>query len=236
MTERMTEPDHVGPVPGGHLRASDHDRDQVAEVLDTAFTEGRLSREEHDERLDQLLRAKTFDDLVGLTRDLVVVGSPAPVAQQQSTSYAVDPSAASSETDRMVAVFSGAERKGRWRVRRRIEAYAVFGGVDLDLREAVFESSVVEINGIWCFGGLDIKVPEGVEVRNEVMGIFGGSDVKHVGDPQPGAPVLVLKGVALFGGVSVRGPRPSRRRGATAMLEGSHRSHRSHGCGGRHRH
>src|SRR5919112_395027 len=215
MTERTLESSHVPPVAGGHLRASDSDRDQVASVLSTAFAEGRLSREEHDERLDQLLRAKTFDDLVGLTRDLVVVGTAAPVTQPQATSYAIDPSGASSETDRMVAVFSGAGRKGRWRVRRRIEAYAVFGGVDLDLREAVFESRVVEIDGIWCFGGLDIKVPEGVEVRNEVMGIFGGADVKHVGDPQPGAPVLVLKGGALFGGVSVRGPRPSRRRGAT---------------------
>jgi Domain of unknown function (DUF1707) len=233
MTERTAEPDHVVSVPGGHLRASDHDRDQVADVLNTAFAEGRLSREEHDERLDQLVRAKTFNDLVDLTRDLVVVGSPAPVAAPQSTSYAIDPSATSSETDRMVAVFSGAERKGRWRVRRRIEAYSIFGGVNLDMREAVFESHVVEIDGIWCFGGLDIKVPEGVEVRNEVMGIFGGSDVKHVGDPQPGAPVLVIKGVALFGGVSVRGPRPSRRRGSTAMVEGFHRSH---GCRGRHQH
>jgi hypothetical protein len=232
MTERRLEPSHVGAVPGGHLRASDRDRDQVAEVLNTAFAEGRLGREEYDERLDQLLRAKTFNDLVGLTRDLVVVGTPAPVAAPQPTSYQLDPSAPSSGTDRMVAVFSGTERKGRWRVRRQIEAYAVFGGVDLDMREAVFESRVVEVNGIWCFGGLDIKVPEGVEVRNEVVAIFGGSEVKHVGDPQPGAPVLVIKGVALFGGVSVRGPRPSRRRDAAAAVQSSHRLH---GGRGRHR-
>jgi hypothetical protein len=225
MTERRLEPSHVGPVPGGHLRASDRDRDQVAEVLNAAFAEGRLGREEYDERLDQLLRAKTFDDLVGLTRDLVVVGTPAPVARVQPASYQLDTSAPSSGTDRMVAVFSGTERKGRWRVRRRIEAYAVFGGVDLDMREAVFESPVVEVNGIWCFGGLDIKVPEGIEVRNEVMAIFGGSDVKHVGDPQPGAPVLVIKGVALFGGVSVRGPRPSRRRDASAGVQARHGAH-----------
>jgi hypothetical protein len=229
MTDRTLEPSHVGPVPGGHLRASDRDREQVAEVLNTAFAEGRLSRDEYDERLDQLLRAKTFDDLVGLTRDLVVVSAPAAAAAQEPTSYELDPSSLSAGTDRMVAVFSGAERKGRWRVRRRIEAYAVFGGVDLDMREAVFESPVVEIAGIWCFGGLNIKVREGVEVRNEVMGIFGGSDVKRVGAPQPGAPVLVIKGVALFGGVSVRGPRPARRPGDPAMVRSSH------GCRGRYR-
>jgi hypothetical protein len=225
MTETL-EPRHVGPVAGGHLRASDTDRDQVANVLNSAFAEGRLSRDEYDERLDSLLRAKTFDDLVGLTRDLVVVASPTPVPTAEPTGYAVDPSVASSEIDRMVGIFGGAERKGKWRIRRQTEAYALFGGIDLDLREAVFESPVVEIRGFWCFGGMDIKVPAGVEVRDQTSGIFGGTDVRDLGEPQPGAPVIVLKGVSLFGGVSVRGPKPSRKRGASALGRGSH------GCNG----
>ena len=36
----------------------------VATLLSTAYAEGRLTREEHDERTDQLMSAKTFDDLV----------------------------------------------------------------------------------------------------------------------------------------------------------------------------
>jgi hypothetical protein len=227
MTEQTLEPRHVGPVAGGHLRASDSDRDQVAEVLSSAFAEGRLSREEYDERVDALLLAKTFDDLVGLTRDLVVVAAPAPATQPAG--YAVDASAPSGEVDRMVGIFGGAERKGRWRIRRQTEAYALFGGIDLDLREAVFESPVVEIRGFWCFGGMEIKVPAGIEVRDQTSGIFGGTEIKDLGEPQPGAPVLVLKGVSLFGGVSVRGPKPSRRRGPSAV------GRSSHGCG-RHRH
>lgn len=220
MTESTLPSPQVRPVTGGHLRASDGDRDQVATVLSTAFAEGRLSREEHEERLEQLVRAKTFDDLVQLTRDLVVVAEPAPAPDQRPAPRYATAAPSDGSVDRMVAVFSGTERKGRWRVRRQLEAYAVFGGVDLDLREAVFESPVVEINGIWCFGGLEIKVPEGVEVRNEVMGIFGGSEVKDVGDPQPGAPVLVLRGVALFGGVTVKGPK--RKRGVRALTRGGH--------------
>jgi hypothetical protein len=213
MTEQSLEPTHVGPVAGGHLRASDADRDQVAEVVSTAFAEGRLSREEHDERLDALLRAKTFDDLVGLTRDLVVVGTPVPAAPPaEQRTYAVEHGAPSGEVDRMVGIFGGAERKGTWRIRSRTQAYAVFGGIDLDLREAVFESQVVEISGFWCFGGLDIKVPAGVEVRDQTSGVFGGTDVRDLGEPQPGAPVIVLKGVSLFGGVSVKGPKPERKK------------------------
>jgi hypothetical protein len=230
MTEQSTEPTSVGPVAGGHLRASDADRDQVAEVMSTAFAEGRLSREEYDERLDALLQAKTFDDLVDLTRDLVVATAPAPVTSSaEHPRYAVEHGSPSGETDRMIGVFGGAERKGRWRIRSHTETYALFGGVNLDLREAVFESQVVVISGFWCFGGLEIKVPAGVEVRDQTSGVFGGTDIKNLGEPQPGAPVIVLKGVSLFGGVSVRGPKPE---GKFRKALGRNR----HGCGGSHAH
>jgi hypothetical protein len=213
MSESVPEPRHVGPIAGGDLRASDTDRDQVATVLSTAYAEGRLTREEHDERLDQLMAAKTFDDLLPITRDLVVVGTPTPVATPQSTSrFTIDTTGQSSDSDKMIAIFGGATRTGRWRVRRNISALALFGGIDLDLRDAIFEAPVVEISGFWCFGGLDIKVPEGIEVRDQTAGIFGGTDVSNIGDPAPGAPTLVIKGVSLFGGVSVHGPKPNKRR------------------------
>jgi hypothetical protein len=88
----------------------------------------------------------------------------------------------------------------------------LFGGIDLDLRDAIFEGATIEMSGICCFGSLDIKVPPGVAVRNEMVGIFGDTAIKYLGDPIPGAPTLVIKGLTLFGGVTVRGPKPSRRR------------------------
>jgi Domain of unknown function (DUF1707) len=213
MTEPVPEPTNVGPIAGGHLRASDADRDQVATVLSTAYAEGRLTLEEHDERIDQLMAAKTFDDLIPITRDLVIVGTPTPVPAPQATSrFTIDTTGQQSEPDRMIAIFGGVTRTGRWRVRKNIQALTLFGGTDLDLRDAIFEAPVVEISGFWCFGGLDIKVPEGIEVRDQTAGIFGGTDVRDIGDPAPGAPTLVIKGVSLFGGVSVRGPKPSKRR------------------------
>ena len=86
MTEPLPEPRNVGPIAGGHLRASDADREQVATVLSTAYAEGRLTREEHDERIDQLMAAKTFDDLIPITHDLVVVGTPEPIHSRHSPS------------------------------------------------------------------------------------------------------------------------------------------------------
>ena len=211
MTQPVPEPDNVGPIAGGNLRASDADRDQVATLLSTAYAEGRLSREEHDERIDQLMAAKTFDDLLPITQDLVIVGPPAPVATPQSSSrFAIDTTGQNAESDKMIAIFGGVTRKGRWRVRKNTHALALFGGMDLDLRDAIFEAPVVEISGFWCFGGLDMKVPEGIEIQDQTAGIFGGTDVRDVGDPAPGAPMLVIKGVSLFGGVSIKGPKKRR--------------------------
>jgi hypothetical protein len=211
MTEPVPEPTNVGPIAGGNLRASDADRDQVATLLSTAYAEGRLSREEHDERIDQLMAAKTFDDLLPITQDLVIVGPPAPGATPQSAGrFAIDTTGQNPESDKMIAIFGGVTRKGRWRVRKNTHALALFGGMDLDLRDAIFEAPVVEISGFWCFGGLDIKVPEGIEVQDQTAGIFGGTDVRDVGDPAPGAPTLVIKGMSLFGGVSIKGPKKRR--------------------------
>jgi hypothetical protein len=213
MNEAAPEPTNVGPIAGGNLRASDADREQVATVLSTAYAEGRLTLEEHDERVDQLMAAKTFDDLIPITRDLVVIGTPTAVAAPQPSSrFTIDTTAQNSQSDKMIAIFGGITRSGKWRVRKNIQALALFGGMDLDLRNAIFEAPVVEISGFWCFGGLDIKVPEGIDVRDQTAGVFGGTDIRDIGDPAPGAPTLVIKGMTLFGGVSVHGPKANKRR------------------------
>ena len=76
---------NVGPLAGGNLRASDADREKVTTVLSTAYAEGRITREEHDERLEQVLAAKTFDELVPITQDLVLAPGDRPPI---STSHA----------------------------------------------------------------------------------------------------------------------------------------------------
>lgn len=207
------EPNDVGPMVGGDIRVSDSDRDQVMTVLSSAYAEGRLTREEHDERLAAATSARTFDDLIPLTRDLVPLhtplGSNLP-AEQEGVRLPVIDRHSTGDSETLIAVFGGSSRKGVWRARRRINTFALFGGNDLDFTEAIFENDVIEINGFWMFGGCDIKVPAGVEVRDEVVGIFGGSDVKDT-RPAPGGPVLVIKGIALFGGCDVKGPKVKRK-------------------------
>ena len=52
------------------MRASDADREAVAERLRGAAAEGRLDADELEERLDVALRARTYGELDGLLRDL----------------------------------------------------------------------------------------------------------------------------------------------------------------------
>lgn len=52
------------------LRASDADRERVAEILRDALAEGRLAMAEFEERLDATYQARTYGELQPLTADL----------------------------------------------------------------------------------------------------------------------------------------------------------------------
>ena len=78
---------HGYPVAGGDqgkMRAADADRDRVAGILGTAYSEGRLSKDEYDARLESALSARTYTDLDHVVTDLppvqVTVPSPAAAA------------------------------------------------------------------------------------------------------------------------------------------------------------
>ncbi|WFB11593.1 DUF1707 domain-containing protein [Streptomyces sp. LX-29] len=203
----LTKPDAAAPLAEADLRVSDADRDRVADILREALAEGRLDAEEHAERLDATYRAKTRGELEPLVGDLPPrAGTAVPRAAHAPRPPSHSPTAA----DNLVAVFGAAVRKGRWRVRRRTNAFALFGGVEIDLTEAVFEQQEIVINATAVFGGVEIRIPENVSLRGTGTGVFGGFDVQTIESPDPSAPVIVVTGFALFGGVETR-PVPGRR-------------------------
>jgi hypothetical protein len=197
------------------VRASDSDREQTIALLRDATAEGRLSLEEFSERVEAAYAAKLEDELESLTRDL----PRAPVA-----------ASGSGRRPRRftISAFGGIDRKGRWRVGHRHLVVSVFGGSDLDFREASLEGGETTISVFDLFGGTDLYVPEGVEVDFSGFGIFGGS-TEHGRDrpPRPGAPVLRVKAFSLFGGTDLwrvpagaKGRRKELRRAARAAERG----------------
>ncbi|MER7989532.1 DUF1707 domain-containing protein [Streptomyces noursei] len=196
------------------LRASDADRERVAEILRDALAEGRLDMAEFDERFDATYRARTYGELELITADLPASApapAPAPLSlrKEPATGGAV---AAWSEritegakgSTSGIAVMGGFERKGRWTIGRRFTAVCLMGGGELDLREANFAAGEVEIS-VWALmGGVNVIVPPGVEVETRGLGIMGGFDSREDGVPgDPGAPRVIVSGLALMGGVGV---------------------------------
>lgn len=196
------------------LRASDADRERVAEALREAYAEGRLTAEEHSERVDSVYAAKTLGELVPLTRDLPshAAAHPAPArpAGPQPRAQQSSPLPSRTEPETMVAVFGGAQRKGRFRAGRSLKAVAVFGGVEIDLTEAVFDAPELVIQCTAVFGGVEIRVPDHVTLRGGGAGVFGGFDVKQQEGTDPHGPVVTIKGMAVFGGVDAKWRKPSK--------------------------
>jgi hypothetical protein len=195
----------------GRLRASDADRDRVADQLREALAEGRLSPEEHADRIDAVYAAKTYAELAPIVADLPAPGRPAaPPERRQPTMDVAGTGAATSlpaptrHGPNIVAIFGGADRKGRWLVEPHITVFAVFGGVELDLRQAVLSQREVTINVTCVFGGVEIKVPPGVRVISSAAAVFGGVEVPGDDTLEPDAPVIKLTGLTLFGGVDVK--------------------------------
>ncbi|MCN9244925.1 DUF1707 domain-containing protein [Streptomyces sp. RY43-2] len=196
------------PVPPAELRCSDADRDRVADILRDALAEGRLTAEEHAERVDGVLSAKTVGELERFVRDLPAgharraasVSAPAP---QRPTPGAIpaDPD------ENVVAVFSSAVRKGRWRPGRRMHAYAIFGNVEIDLSEAIFEHQQVMIKAISVFGNVEIRVPENVSLRGTGGGVLGNFEVHPLDSDDRNAPVVYVDGLAVLGNVEAKPKR-----------------------------
>ncbi|MFJ4963530.1 DUF1707 domain-containing protein [Streptomyces sp. NPDC088729] len=190
------------PAPGG-MRASDADRDRIADILREAMAEGRLTAEEHAERVDLVYRAKTLDELQPLVRDLPAASDPRAGAE----SYAYDSGAPDGPPDNLVAIFSSATRKGRWRVGGRTNAFALFGSVEIDLTEALFGQRLTVINATSVFGSVEIRVPENISLRGSGSGVFGTFEVTTLESGDPEAPVVVVNGFSVLGSVEARPKR-----------------------------
>jgi hypothetical protein len=197
--------------PDSRLRASDADRDRAASVLNAALAEGRLTAEEHSERLDSIYAAKTQAELVPLLEDLPAVsGAASPVP----TAGAAGPAAR--RGSRIVAVFGGATRRGAWRVPEASSVVTVFGGAEIDLRDAILPGPEITIRAIAVFGGMSITVPPEMRVVDSGVAVFGGRDVSGspAGSERPDSPVLRLEGACVFGGIEVKHKQRKPRRQA----------------------
>lgn len=79
---------------------------------------------------------------------------------------------------------------------------AIFGGIDCHLEKAKINDDVL-IKASAIFGGIDIFVPEGYNVKVESTSIFGGVDNKKMTFDEKNK-TIYIKAVCIFGGVDVK--------------------------------
>jgi hypothetical protein len=87
---------------------------------------------------------------------------------------------------------------------------AWFGGAIVDLRQATLDPAGASIDARAAWGGANIVVPPGWRVRMTTRALFGGGG-NNVSDQSlpPDAPTLDVRGLALYGGISVTGRPPA---------------------------
>lgn len=178
------------------MRISDADRDHTAAILREAAGEGRLDLAELDERLSLVYAAKTYGDLEPITRDLPQIAAP--------TARPPAPATGPRAPQLAIAIMGGFRRRGAWTPPDDMTAVAFWGGGMLDLREARFAGQQVTIRAFAVMGSVEVVVPTDAEVHVNGVGIMGGFDQRAAGAGSPGAPRIVVTGVAFCGGVYVK--------------------------------
>lgn len=178
------------------LRASDADRDRVLALLAEAVSDGRLTPDEHAERVQRACTARTLGELADLTTDLVVA-SAQPVRL---------------DGGRVISgIFGPAKRDGRWVVPETLTVTAMFGEVEVDVTQAILQARHVQLHATVIGARLVLIVPDGVSVVVNTPMVLGR---KRGGTPLPAGaetPVIEVKGVVLGGEIIVRTPPKPRR-------------------------
>ena len=222
-----TEPDQPD------IRVSDAERNEVVDLLREHCSEGRLTLEEFSDRVGDVFNARTRRELETVVNDL-----PVPVEWPHATPSPMPaPSPATTTTRRravrrwIVGIWSGGKAKGRWRPAEETHVLAIMGGCEVDLRNAEIDGPEVVIRAVAIMGGIEIIVPEGIEVELSGFAIMGGNERKVKNVPRlPGTPVIHVQAFSLMGGVVVksRAAGETRQRPAQRMHERHQARHQRH--------
>jgi len=184
-------------------------RQKAIDALCEHFANDVLSVEEFEHRVDLAHKADSSEDLQKLLADLPPGDLPVPREDVAPTAIeraqASVPASRVKERGFMVAALGGMERKGRWIPARQNYAISVMGGVMLDFREALLPPGVMEVWVFTVMGGAEIVVPPGLTVESDGVAILGGFEQREdaILSPDPDAPALRIRGLAIMGGVEV---------------------------------
>jgi predicted membrane protein len=115
-------------------------------------------------------------------------------------------SPASPEHINVMAIFGGGKRRITGEFKGG-DLVAIFGGYEIDLRNATMSADEAILNINCIFGGFEIKIPETWSTIMQVTGVFGGhDDSTRQPDPRlvPNPKRIIIRGVTMVGGMSAK--------------------------------
>lgn len=181
------------------LRAGDADRQETIDALTRAWREGRIDREEFQDRVEDAMSETYLDELAELLEDIgglptqSATGYPGPPVEVYNANansieirdswqaddhhenlpvlYAPEGSRGSGLS---VGFMGGMDKTGEWIVAPHHVSIGVMGGTTVDLRDAIFVSPETTITCIGFWGGVEVIVPPEMDVRVTGIGFMGG--------------------------------------------------------------
>ncbi|MEN8154133.1 MAG: DUF5668 domain-containing protein [Acidobacteriota bacterium] len=103
-----------------------------------------------------------------------------------------------------LALFSGFERVVTARSFKGGRITALFGGAEIDLKNAELDPNGASLELTALFGGIDIKIPEKWNIELHSSAVFGGVGNKTVNEHREGDKGMTISATALFGGIEIK--------------------------------
>jgi len=184
-------------------------REEVIEQLKLNYAHNNLEEQEFERRLEEATSSESKARLLELISDVPTITDSKGDSKEgsQDGSYRLNLGEVRHD-ELIVGILSGTERRGRWEPAKYTTVLTFMGGIDLDFSQAKLAPGVTEISLFCCMGGLDIIVPEGVNVEVSCVPIMGGVDRKISDERAPGAPTIRIRGLIFMGGIDIKHPKP----------------------------
>lgn len=180
-------------------------REDTIEVLIYNYSHGLITEEAFEKRLDLVMETDDPHKIVAQIADLEIPTKQATREYEtpdMGIQYSQDTDV---DSENIVCIFSGTERAGPWIVPRSLNTITLFGGSELDFSEAAFTSKQVTIRTFCMFGGVELNVPEGVQVSTSTICIFGGvSNKVRTKSFANDGPLIRVEGFVMFGGLDIK--------------------------------
>jgi hypothetical protein len=191
----------------------DFEKEQAVQELCAHYAQDHLSTGELESRFERVYKSTSRDQL-----QTVLTGLPAlqRTAVAPAPLYQVAPAPRGGGVlppgeKRYLSVFAEVKKEGAWTPTPVIVARIVFGSMVLDLREAELPLEGITIDVDVMFGDCKVLLPPGVGADVDATAVMGSVNDKAQ-RALPGAPVIRVRGSAIFGEITVKTmlPKPAR--------------------------